>query len=82
MRILLFIYNFILIILTPVLSIAGYFILRKKNKHQHYWERFGFIRIDDFKPVKSVWFHCASVGEVKSIKKIADTLRQDNKDIR
>lgn len=81
MRILLFIYNFILIILTPVLSIAGYFILRRKNKHQHYWERFGFIRIDDFKPVKSVWFHCASVGEVRSIKKIVDTLRQDNKDI-
>lgn len=81
MQILLFIYNFILIILTPVLSIAGYFILRKKNKHQHYWERFGFIRIDDFKPVKSVWFHCASVGEVRSIKKIVDTLRQDNKDI-
>lgn len=81
MHILLFIYNFILIILTPVLSIAGYFVLRRKNKHQHYWERFGFIRIDDFKPVKSVWFHCASVGEVRSIKKIVDTLRQDNKDI-
>ena len=81
MRILFFIYNFILIILTPVLSIAGYFILRRKNKHQQYWERFGFIRIDDFKPVKSVWFHCASVGEVRSIKKIVDTLRQDNKDI-
>lgn len=81
MRILLFIYNFILIILTPVLSIAGYFVLRRKNKHQHYWERFGFIRIDYFKPVKSVWFHCASVGEVRSIKKIVDTLRQDNKDI-
>lgn len=81
MRILLFIYNFILIILTPVLSIAGYFILRRKNKHQHYWERFGFIRIDDFKPVKSVWFHCASVGEVRSIKKIADILRQNNPDI-
>lgn len=81
MRILLFIYNFILIILTPVLSIAGYFILKKKNKHQYYWERFGFIKIDDFKPVKSVWFHCASVGEVRSIKKIVDTLRQDNKDI-
>ena len=81
MRILLFIYNFILIILTPVLSVAGYFVLRRKNKHQYYWERFGFIRIDDFKPVKSVWFHCASVGEVRSIKKIVDTLRQDNKDI-
>lgn len=81
MRILLFIYNFILIILTPVLSIAGYFILRRKNKHQYYWERFGFIKVDDFKPVKSVWFHCASVGEVRSIKKIVDTLRQDNKDI-
>lgn len=81
MRILLFIYNFILIILTPVLSIAGYFILRRKNKHQYYWERFGFIKIDDFKPVKSVWFHCASVGEVRSIKKIADILRQDNPEI-
>lgn len=81
MRILLFIYNFILIILTPVLSVAGYFVLRRKNKHQHYWERFGFIRIDDFKPVKSVWFHCASVGEVRSIKKIADILRQNNPDI-
>ena len=81
MRILLFIYNFILIILTPVLSVAGYFVLRRKNKHQHYWERFGFIRIDDFKPVKSVWFHCASVGEVRSIKKIADILRQNNPEI-
>lgn len=81
MRILLFIYNFILIILTPVLSIAGYFILRRKNKHQHYWERFGFIKVDDFKPVKSVWFHCASVGEVRSIKKIADILRQNNPEI-
>lgn len=81
MQILLFIYNFILIILTPLLSIAGYFILRKKGKHQHYWERFGFIHINDFKPVKSVWFHCASVGEVRSIKKIADTLRQDNPEI-
>ncbi len=81
MRILLFIYNFILIILTPVLSIAGYFILRRKNKHQYYWERFGFIKVDDFKPVKSVWFHCASVGEVRSIKKIADILRQNNPEI-
>ncbi len=81
MRILLFIYNFILIILTPVLSIAGYFILRKKNKHQHYWERFGFIPVNNFKPVKSVWFHCASVGEARSIKKIVDILRQDNPEI-
>ena len=81
MQILLFIYNFILIILTPVLSVAGYFILRRKNKHQYYWERFGFIRISDFKPEKSIWFHCASVGEVRSIKKIVDTLRADNPEI-
>lgn len=81
MRILLFVYNVILVILTPVISIALYFILRKKNKHQNYWERFGFIRIDDFKPNKSVWFHCASVGEVRSIKKIVDVLRQNNQDL-
>ena len=76
MTILLFIYNIILVILTPFLSITGYFIMRKKNKHQYYWERFGFIKIDDFKPEKTIWFHCASVGEVRSIKKITDTLRQ------
>ena len=76
MNILLFIYNIILVILTPFLIIAGYFIMRKKNKHQYYWERFGFIKIDDFKPDKSIWFHCASVGEVRSIKKITDTLRK------
>lgn len=81
MGILLFIYNFILVILTPILSIVTYFILRSKNKHGYYWERFGFIRIDDFKPKQTIWFHCASVGEVRSIKKIVDILRQDNPNI-
>lgn len=81
MRILLLIYNTILIILTPALSIILYFILRRKNKHKYYWERFGFIHIDDFKPKKSIWFHCASVGEVRSIKKIVDILRHDNPEI-
>ena len=64
MQILLFIYNFILIILTPVLSVAGYFILRRKNKHQYYWERFGFIRISDFKPEKSRKINAFEVYEI------------------
>lgn len=80
MQLILIIYNFLLIILTPVLSIIGYFIMRRKNKHLFYWERFGFIKVNDIQPKKSIWFHCASVGEVRSIKKIVDILREDEKE--
>ncbi len=77
MRILLFIYNIILIFATFIIAPVGYLIMRSKNKHQYYMERLGFIRINDFKCSKSIWFHCASVGEVRSIEKIVKILRQE-----
>lgn len=80
MRILLVIYNFILIFITPIAAIFMYIIMRKKNKHQHFFERFGFIKVNDFNPKKSIWFHCASVGEVRSIKNIVDEIRKNHSD--
>ncbi len=77
MKILLLIYNFLLIFVTLILAPVGYFIMRKKNKHQHYFERFGFIRINDFSCKDSIWFHCASVGEVRSIEKIVTYFREN-----
>lgn len=80
MRILLIIYNFILIFVTPFAAVIMYFVMRSKNKHQYFFERFGFIRINKFNPKKSIWFHCASVGEVRSIKNIVDNIRQNHSD--
>ena len=80
MRVLLVIYNFILIFITPIAALFMYIIMRKKNKHQHFFERFGFIKVNDFNPKKSIWFHCASVGEVRSIKNIVDEIRKNHTD--
>lgn len=80
MRILLIIYNFILIFVTPFAAVIMYFVMRSKNKHQYFFERFGFIKINKFNPKKSIWFHCASVGEVRSIKNIVDNIRQNHSD--
>ncbi len=80
MKILLFIYNVLLIFITILAAPLGYIIMRYKNKHQHYLERFGFIRINDFNGSKSIWFHCASVGEVRSIEKIVKYFRKEYSD--
>lgn len=80
MKILLLIYNFILVLLTPFLAVIMYIVMRKKNKHQHFFERFGFIKVAGFNPSKSIWFHCASVGEVRSIKNIVDSIRKNHAD--
>ena len=45
MRILLIIYNFLLVFITPFAALFMYIIMRKKNKHQHFFERFGFIKV-------------------------------------
>lgn len=80
MKLLLIIYNFILVFVTPFAAFIMYFIMRSKNKHQYFFERFGFIKTGDFSPKKSIWFHCASVGEVRSIKNIVDNIRQNHSD--
>lgn len=80
MKILLFFYNILLIFLMPFVALFGYFIMKRKNKAGYYLERFGFIKVKDFNPEKSIWFHCASVGETRSIKPIVEYIRENYKD--
>ncbi|MGA1846461.1 3-deoxy-D-manno-octulosonic acid transferase [Deferribacter abyssi] len=74
------IYNLIIFILLPIALPLGYLFALKKNEEKDYFERFGFIKIENI-PKKSIWFHCASVGEAKSIKILVDKIREELKDI-
>ncbi|KAA0257763.1 3-deoxy-D-manno-octulosonic acid transferase [Deferribacter autotrophicus] len=74
------IYNVIILILLPIAVPLGYLFALKKKEEKDYFERFGFIKIENI-PKKSIWFHCASVGEAKSIKILVDRIREELKDI-
>lgn len=66
MKIFLIFYNIILFVLLPFILPSGYLFALKKKEDKDYFERFGFINIKN-RPEKSIWIHCASVGEVLSI---------------
>lgn len=54
----------------------GYIFAAKKGEEKDYFERFGVISIK--KPLKNtIWFHCASVGEVKSLTALISLLRKE-----
>jgi len=67
-------YNIFIYLLIPVALPVGYIFAYKKGEQDSYFERFGFIRLKG-EHKKSIWFHCASVGEVKSIKSLVDEIR-------
>lgn len=81
MKLILFIYNIILILFMPFIAIIGYFIMKKKGKADYWFEHFGFIKKVEINKSKNIWFHCASVGEVRSIKNIVDELRSKYNDL-
>ncbi|MGC8768023.1 3-deoxy-D-manno-octulosonic acid transferase [Calditerrivibrio sp.] len=75
-----FIYNVILLLLIPIIIPLGYIIAYRKGEYKDYFERIGFIKID--KTIKkSIWIHCASVGEVRSIKTLYTTIRREFPDL-
>ena len=45
----------------------------KENK-KRYLEKFGYASIENFKNKSVIWFHACSVGEVKSISNLANSL--------
>lgn len=67
-------YNIFIYLSIPFALPVGYIFAYKKGEQDSYFERFGFIRLKS-EHKKSVWFHCASVGEVKSIKSLVDEIR-------
>ncbi len=54
---------------------VGYIFAYKRGEQTNYFERFGFIKLKS-EHKKSVWFHCASVGEVRSIKSLVEEVRK------
>lgn len=77
MRFILPLYSFIITMLSPLIFIAGYAVARKKGDSARFGERFGFIKLRLAPRSKSVWFHAASVGEVRSLKNIINTIRRE-----
>ena len=75
----LFFYNFTLIIIFPFLVFMMIFrILYGKENKKRYLEKLGYASIENFKSKSVIWFHACSVGEVKSIANLANSLLEKN----
>lgn len=81
MRLLLFLYSLTLTVFSPLAFIMCYIWAKRKGDALGFAERFGFIKLPGAPKTKSVWFHAASVGEVRSVKNIIDKLRTSSPDI-
>ncbi|WP_265821954.1 3-deoxy-D-manno-octulosonic acid transferase [Geovibrio ferrireducens] len=75
MFILRILYNLFIIILIPFAVPIGFLIALRKKEDADYFQRFGFITFPE-PPAKTVWFHCASVGEVRSLKQLINAFRR------
>ncbi|MCK4674283.1 MAG: hypothetical protein KAT61_00080 [Gammaproteobacteria bacterium] len=75
-----FFYRFITIILSPV--ILGHILwLSFRNKQSRYlWQRLGFNYSN--LPKNSLWFHCASVGEVNTLLPLLKNLHKKNSQLK
>ncbi|MGE4497476.1 MAG: 3-deoxy-D-manno-octulosonic acid transferase [Deferribacterales bacterium] len=68
-------YNFLIILIIPVAVPLGFLFALRKKEDADYFQRFGFITFPE-PPAKTVWFHCASVGEVRSLKQLINAFRR------
>jgi 3-deoxy-D-manno-octulosonic-acid transferase len=73
-------YRLLIIFLSPV--ILGHIVwLAIKNKQgRYFWQRLGFHCAD--LPAGSLWFHCASVGEVNTLLPLLKNLHTNNNHLR
>lgn len=69
-------YNLLIAAVVPFAVPAGYIIALKKKEDEDFFERFGFLNLPE-PPENSVWFHCASVGEVRSLASVVRVIRED-----
>lgn len=76
MFILKILYNLLIAFIVPFAVPLGYLVAIKKKEDEDYFERFGFITFPE-PPEKSVWFHCASVGEVRSLKSVMEFITEE-----
>lgn len=81
MKLVHFLYNIIYIILLPIGFLIYAIIINIKGGEKGFIERFGLIKLKKAPRSKSIWFHCASVGEVRSILNIVNLVRKNHKDV-
>jgi len=74
-------YNLFIALIVPVAVPVGYLIALKKKEDEDFFERFGFITFPE-SPDGSIWFHCASVGEVRSLKSVIEFIKQEFPDLK
>lgn len=68
-------YNLLILLIIPIALPIGYLVALKKKEDKDYFERFGFINFPE-PPGETVWFHCASVGEARSLKRLLTSFRE------
>ena len=68
-------------LLVPFALPIGYLVALKKGEDADFFERLGFVTFPT-PPEKTVWFHCASVGEVRSLKVITDMMTAEMPDVK
>ena len=73
-------YNILLMILIPFVLPIGYLIAMKQKEEKDFFQRIGAVKIPkQFN--KSIWIHCASVGEVRSIKHLVKKIKEELPDL-
>lgn len=81
MIILKILYNLLIAAAVPLAVPVGYLIALRRKEDEDFFERFGFITFPA-PPEKTLWFHCASVGEVRSLKSLADFIAEEFPDMK
>ena len=71
-----FVYRLLITLLSPlILGHIAWLSLRNKQS-RYFWQRLGFKYSD--LPQKSLWFHCASVGEVNTLLPLLKNIHKKN----
>lgn len=81
MFILKILYNFLIAALVPIAVPVGYLIALKRKEDEDYFQRYGVISFPE-PPEKTIWFHCASVGEVRSLKSVMEFIKKEHPELK
>ena len=70
------VYSILTYLLSPVILGHIIWVSIKNTQSRYFWQRLGFKYSD--LPPESLWFHCASVGEVNTILPLLENINKKN----